>query len=328
MKDVADHLGVSRQLVSLVIRGVPGPSEESRQRILTAADELGYRPNASARLLRQNRTRLIGALFWMGNPFQVRVIERLFVRAAERGFSLVLGPTTSDRPTDVVVAELMEERVEALVAFNPDPASRAFADARELVPVVWLGEWVDEPDVDNVHVDEVEGLRLAVEHLMELGHRDIIYVGGRGGTVGRVRAAAYRSAMAAAGLAERAEVLESDFSEEGGASAARHIVGRSRRPTAVVCCGDQCAAGVLAVFARARVDVPGEISVVGFDDSYVASLSYHRLTSVHQDVEATVEATLSSVLDRLEGHDRPRRASATPTSLVVRESTGRARTGP
>ncbi|MBB5781940.1 LacI family DNA-binding transcriptional regulator [Nonomuraea jabiensis] len=91
MKEIADHLGVSRQLVSLVLRGVPGPSEESRQRILAAADELGYRPNASARLLRQNRTRLIGALFWMRNPFQVLVIERLFVRAAERGFGLVLG---------------------------------------------------------------------------------------------------------------------------------------------------------------------------------------------------------------------------------------------
>ncbi|MGV9385437.1 LacI family DNA-binding transcriptional regulator [Nonomuraea sp. NPDC003707] len=328
MKDVADHLGVSRQLVSLVMRGVPGPSEESRERILAAADELGYRPNASARLLRQNRTRLIGALFWMRNPFQVRVIERLFVRAAERGFGLVLGPTTSDRPTDVVVAELMEERVEALVAFNPDPASRALADARELVPVVWLGEWVDELDVDNVHVDEIEGLRLAVEHLVELGHRDIVYVGGRGGAVGRLRAEAYRSAMAAVGLAERAEVLESDFSEEGGASAARHVLVRRHRPTAVVCCGDQCAAGVLAVLARANVNVPGEISVVGFDDSYVASLSYHQLTSVHQDVEATVEATLLSVLDRLEGHDGPRRVSATPTRLVVRESTGRARTGP
>ncbi|WP_246558002.1 substrate-binding domain-containing protein [Nonomuraea jabiensis] len=114
---------------------------------------------------------------------------------------------------------------------------------------------------------------MAVEHLVELGHRDIVYAGGRGGTVGRVRAEAYRSAMAAVGLAERAEVLESDFSEEDGASAARQILGRSHRPTAVVCCGDQCAAGVLAVFARADVNVPGEISVVGFDDSYVASLS-------------------------------------------------------
>jgi DNA-binding LacI/PurR family transcriptional regulator len=327
MQDIADHLGVSRQLVSLVLRDVPGPSAESRERILAAASELGYRPNASARLLRQNRTRLIGAVFEIRHPFQVRFVERLFVRAAEHGFGLVLGPRTVERSTDVAVAELMEERVEALVAFNPDPESTALAEACDLVPVMWLGEWVDRPEVDNVHVDEVEGLRLAVEHLVGLGHRDIAYVGGLGGIVGRDRAEAYRGAMAAFGLEDRIEVVARGFAEEDGASAAREILGRVKRPTAVVCCGDQCAVGVLAVFARANVAVPEEISVVGFDDSYLASLSYHRLTSVRQDVEATVDATLTSVLARIEGDDGPRRVSATRTTLVVRDSTGPARAG-
>ncbi|MDT0321950.1 LacI family DNA-binding transcriptional regulator [Streptomyces millisiae] len=328
MQDIADHVGVSRQLVSLVMRDVPGPSAESKERILAAASELGYRPNASARLLRQNRTRLIGAVFEMRNPFQVRFVERLFVRAAERGFGVALGPTTVERPTDVVVSQLMEERVEALVAFNPDPTSNALAAACDLVPVVWLGEWVRTPEVDNVHVDEVEGLHLAIEHLVGLGHRDIVYVGGLGGNVGRDRADAYRAAMAEFDLADRIEVLSSDFSEEGGAGAARQLLGRGERPTAVVCCGDQCAVGVLAVFARADVRVPEEISVIGFDDSYLASLSYHRLTSVRQDVEATVEATLTSALERIERDERPRRVTATRTELVVRESTGSVRTGP
>lgn len=327
MQDIAEHLGVSRQLVSMVLRERPGPSAESRERILAAARELGYRPNASARLLRQGRTRLIGAVFEIRHPFQVRFVERLFVRAAEQGFGLALGPRTVERSTEVAVAELMEERVEALVAFNPDPASRALAEACDLVPVVWLGEWVQRPEVDNVHVDEVEGLRLAVEHLVGLGHRDIVYVGEMGGIVGRDRAEAYRGAMTAFGLADRIEVLSTGFAEEDGATAAREILGRDRRPTAVVCCGDQCAVGVLAVFARANLSVPGEISVVGFDDSYLASLSYHQLTSVRQDVEATVEATLTSVLARLESDDAPRRVSATRTELVVRESTGPARSG-
>ncbi|MFI1359932.1 LacI family DNA-binding transcriptional regulator [Streptomyces sp. NPDC020898] len=327
MQDIAAHLGVSRQLVSLVMRGVPGPSAESRERILAAAGELGYRPNASARLLRQNRTRLIGMMFEMRNPFQVRFVERLFVRAAEKGFGLVLGPVTVERSTDAVVAELMEERVEALVAFNPAPGSAALAEACDLVPVVWLGDWVQAPEVDNVHVDEVEGLRLAVGHLVGLGHRDIVYVGGLGGRVGRDRADAYRAAMTTFGLSDQAEVLSSDFWEEGGAAAAREIVARTRRPTAVVCCGDQCAAGVMAVFARSGIRVPEDVSVVGFDDSYLSSLSYHRLTSVRQDVEATVEATLGSVLERLDGDDGPRRVVATATTLVVRESTGPAQTG-
>src|SRR5689334_14228197 len=111
MADIANHVGVSRQLVSLVLRGVPGPSAASRERILSAAGELGYRPNASARLLRQNRTHLIGVAFTMRNPFQVKFVERLFVRAAAAGFGVVPGPMTAERPTEAVVAALMEERV-------------------------------------------------------------------------------------------------------------------------------------------------------------------------------------------------------------------------
>ncbi|MBT0768555.1 LacI family DNA-binding transcriptional regulator [Kineosporia sp. J2-2] len=329
MRDIADHVGVSRQLVSLVLRGVPGPSPQSRERVLAAAAELGYRPHSSARLLRQNRTHLIGVVFGMRNPFQVRFVERLFVRAAERGYGVVLGPVTIERPTDAVVAALMEERVEALAAFNPDPDSAALAAACELLPVVWLGERAGRTDVDNVHVDEAGGLRLAVRHLVELGHRDIEYVGGLGGTVGADRAQAYREVMAEAGLSARAKVIPSGFSEEDGAAAARKILARKRRPTAVVCAGDQVAAGLLAVFSRAGLGVPDEISVVGFDDSYVASLSYHRLTSVRQDVEATVEAALTALLDRLDppGDEAPSpgRVTQTPAELVVRKSTGMVR---
>jgi len=322
MQDVADDLGVSRQLVSLVLRDAPGPSAESRARILAAAQRLGYRPNASARQLRQTRTRLIGLMFAMRNPFQVGVAERLFERAAEAGFGLVLGPVTPDRSTDDVLSELLEERVEAIIAFNPDPSSAVLAGAPDLVPVVWLGEWIDRPAVDNIHVDEMNGLRLAVDHLVGLGHRDIAYVGGRGGRVGADRADAYRAAMAGAGLADRIDIVPADFSEEGGAAAARAILGRADRPTAVVCGGDQAAAGVVAVLIRAGVRVPQDLSVIGFDDSYLASLSYLRLTSVSQGVEATVDETLRAVVDRLGGDGGPGRVIATPTALVVRESTG------
>lgn len=325
MKDIAEHLGVSRQLVSLVLRDVPGPSKESRDRVLDAAKELGYRPNASARLLRQGRTRLIGIVFKMRSPLHVRVVERLFVRAAERGFGLALGPITVERPTDVVVSQLIEERVEGLVAFNPDPESRVLKETSNLVPLVWLGEWVQTPEVDNVYVDEVEGLRLAVEHLVHLGHHDIVYVGGLGGPAGKSRADAYRNAMSKFGLADRIEVLPSDFSEENAANVARRIVERRERPTAVICCADLCAVAVMEVFAQSGIRVPEEVSVIGFDDSYVASLSYHSLTSVRQDVEAIVEATLDAVLGRIEGNKESRQLVSTAVSLMVRDSTGRPR---
>ncbi|MGN7222444.1 LacI family DNA-binding transcriptional regulator [Curtobacterium flaccumfaciens] len=322
MRDVAERVGMSRQLVSLVLRGAPGPSAESRDRILAAAEELGYRPHTSARLLREGRTRLIGAVFSMRNPFQVRFVERLFARAAELGFGVALGPAGAERSTDEVVADLLGERVEALVVFNPDPGATSLEDASRLVPVVLLGEWTNAPYADNVHVDEAGGLRAAVEHLVGLGHRRITYVGGEDGLVGRDRADAYRDAMRSAGLTDEIDVVPSGFSEEGGASAARSLVGRPALPTAVICCGDQCATGLLAVLARHDVQVPERMSVVGFDDSYLASLSYHRLTSVHQDVEETVDAALASVVDRVDANGGVRRRVATATALVVRDSTG------
>jgi DNA-binding LacI/PurR family transcriptional regulator len=117
MRDLAAHVGVSRQLVSLVMRGAPGPSPETRERVLAAADELGYHANASARLLAQSRTHLVGALFNMRNPFESRVVERLSVRAPERGFRIVLAPKTDELGTGRRIVELLEQRIEALVGF-------------------------------------------------------------------------------------------------------------------------------------------------------------------------------------------------------------------
>lgn len=344
MKDVADHLGVSRQLVSLVLRGADGPSAESRERILAAARELGYRPNASARLLRQSSTRTLGIAFSLGNAFQVKVVERLIAAAGERGYRMALAPIHAGRGTDEAVGSLMEQRVEALAVFNPEPGSEALAAARGVVPVLQLGEWSADATQDTVHVDEATGLRLAVEHLVGLGHEAIAFVGGRGEEPGPARARAYEDAMRQAGLGERIDVVPSDLGEEEGAAAARTVLARAVRPTALVCVSDHAAAGVLAVLARAGVAVPGEISVVGFDDSRIAALSFHDLTSVHQDVGATVEAALGVLLERLgvgsDGADAAdgadagdgagrsdlaegaARVIATPAHLVVRGSTG------
>ncbi|ROP72617.1 LacI family transcriptional regulator [Curtobacterium sp. PhB115] len=325
MRDVAEHLGVSRQLVSLVLRGAPGPSQESRTRILQAAQDLGYRPNASARLLRQRRTNSIGLMIEMRNPFEVRFTERFVSAAAEQGFSVVVGVHTAERSTDVVVSELIAQRVEAVVAFNPDPHAPALQDALARVPVVWLGEKAPGSAIDNVRVDEAGGLRQVVRRLVELGHERIAYVGGEGGTVGVDRAEAYRDAMSAAGLDAFTSVIASGFGEEDGAAAARAWVADdcADRPTALVACSDSNAVGILAVLAHEGVAVPQSVSVVGFDDSYVAALSYNALTSVRQDVEVTVDVALRIVVERLS--DEPGSPSEVLTRTVLTE---RASTGP
>ncbi|RYY05075.1 MAG: LacI family transcriptional regulator, partial [Alphaproteobacteria bacterium] len=190
MKDVAKHAGVSRQLVSMVMRGVAGPSDSSRTRVLAAAAEIGFAVNTSARQLRQSRSRLIGVAFAPGNVFQSRFVQRLLDRTHAERFGTVLSPCTESRSTDLVIEELLGHRVEALACFNPDVDSPVLDRVLGLLPVVWLGERRGDPRADAVHSDDPAGLRLVIDHLVGLGHHRIAYIGGLGGAAGPDRAQA------------------------------------------------------------------------------------------------------------------------------------------
>ncbi|WP_432563063.1 LacI family DNA-binding transcriptional regulator [Kineococcus sp. SYSU DK003] len=329
MSDVAAHVGVSRQLVSLVLRGAPGPSRQARERVLAAAAELGYRANASARLLRQKRTFLLGALFSMRNPYESRLVERLFSAAAARGFGVVLGPVTDEADRLRVIEGLLEQRVEGLVGFVPRSTTPELERLTAQVPLVWLG---GPAPGDNVHIDDVAGMRAAIGHLRGLGHRRIAHLRGDGSPAGEERCRAYRQAMDEAGLSSQTTVLGGGWDEESGADVARDLLRRrpSDAPTAVVCASDQAAAGLVQVLrtgdgALPGVDVPGRVSVVGWDDSYLAALSFLDLTSVRQEIAATADAALDLVSRRLEDPATPVETVLTAPTLVERGSTGPAR---
>ncbi len=326
MSEVARLAAVSRQTVSLVLRHAPGPSAASRAAVLAAVDELGFQANMSAQLLRQERTRLIGVMFEPRITFESRFVEHLLERAARERLGVVLGPVTSQRTTEVVVKELLGHRVEALGCFNPDPSSAALRTAISRLPVVWLGERSVDGQVDAVHSDDMAGLRLVVEHLVGLGHRDIAYAGGLGGRVGPDRAEAYRQAMTEAGLTDHIDLLTVGFGEEDGAAAARLVLARDQLPTAVIGCSDHVGAALIAVFSRAGVRVPEDVSVTGYDDSDIAALSYHDLTAVRQDADLNAAEALAAMLRRLEDPGSEPRDIATAATLTVRGSTGPART--
>ncbi|MGJ6980296.1 LacI family DNA-binding transcriptional regulator [Aestuariimicrobium soli] len=264
-------------------------------------------------------------LFEARNPFEARVVERLLEAAEGAGFRVQLAPVTPHRTTEVVVQELLEFRVEAMACFNPDASSPSLQHALATMPVVWLGERPGDPRADAVHADDVLGLRLVVEHLTGLGHRAICYAGGVGGLVGADRAEAYRDAMRAVGLADEIDVVSVGFLEESGAEAARALLARDVLPTAVIGCSDQVGAALVTVFAQAGVDVPGQVSVTGYDDSNLAAISYLSLTAVRQHVDVTVAATLAAIERRLADPRATPETVATVTSLTVRGSTGPAR---
>ncbi|NYH55495.1 DNA-binding LacI/PurR family transcriptional regulator [Nocardiopsis arvandica] len=322
MADVAAHVGVSRQLVSLVLGERPGPSARTRERVLRAAEELGYQADTAARLLRRARSRQVGVLFGMGYPMDAHLVEALYPATAELGYGVVLSAMASTRSEREAIGELMGLRCEALLLIGLSAEAPAdLARVAERVPVVEIGQRTGAEGTDSVRTADAVGVRRAVEHLVGLGHRAIVHVDGGGLPGADERVRGYAETMRGHGLGDRVEVLPGDYSEEAGARAARRLLARDSLPTAVVAANDLCAFGLVATLVRAGVSVPGDVSVVGYDDSRTAQLSFLRLTSVRQDAEHMARLAVRSAAERLDGGRTRSRHLLLEPSLTVRDST-------
>jgi DNA-binding LacI/PurR family transcriptional regulator len=200
MADLAKHLGVSRALVSIVLRGAEGASDATRERVLQAAAELGYRPDSLAQGLRRNRSRTLGVLFSLRRPFEVELVEHMYPAAQQLGYDLLLGPFTPGRGQDAVVDELLRYRCAGLIVVGPELHARDLEPLVEEVAVVEVGRGVTRGSVDVIRNDDAIGTRQAVDHLVELGHRAIAYIDGGDNPGAEDRRAGYRAAMTDHGL--------------------------------------------------------------------------------------------------------------------------------
>jgi DNA-binding LacI/PurR family transcriptional regulator len=322
LQDVAVSAGVSPATVSLVLRGAPGPSAATRDRVLDAASRLGYRPDRAASLLARRRSRLIGVVMDVRSTFHAQLVEDVHEAAEEHGYDLVLSTVTRTRDDRRAVETLLDSRCEALVLLGPDaPAARLSALARQL-PVVAVGRPVSADGVDVVRAADDEGVAQAVEHLAGLGHRRIAHVDGGRGPIATARRRGYERAMRRRGLGEHLQVVGGDPGEESGARAARTLFGSDPRPTAVVTYNDASAVGLLDALLRGGVDVPGEVSVVGYDDSPLSRLAHIDLTTVSQDSPQLTRLAVAAVVERLDGGRTEQREVVVPPHLVVRGTTG------
>src|SRR4051794_3886737 len=258
MSDVAARAGVSRALVSIVFRGVPGASEQTRERVMQVAAELGYSPDQRARLLGSSRSRTVGVVFGLHREFHTELVERLYQAVGSTEFDLALGATAPSRDERTAVQSLLEFRCEALVLIGPTMPRRHLDELARQVPVVVLARDVPTPTFDVVRTDDAQGARLAVEHLIDLGHRSVVHVDGKRAPGAAQRRRGYRDAMAAAGLAARVRVVAGGLSDEDGERAAGELFRGRARPTAVAAFNDHCAAGLLAAVRQRGVDVPAE----------------------------------------------------------------------
>ena len=325
LADVAAHVGLSPASVSLVLRGQPGPSQETRTRVLQAAEALGYRADRTASLLARRRSGLLGLLLDVRSAFHAELVEHVHTAAERAGYDVVLSTTTRLRSEARAVETLLDFRCEALVLLGPEASAGALQELDRTVPVVVVGRRVQPASVDVVRSADDRGVSLAVDHLVGLGHTDIAFVDGGRGTIAADRRRGYREAMRRHGLVSGVRVVPGDHTESGGARAAQQLLEpRANAPTAAVTSNDRAALGVLDVLSRSGVRVPQDVSVVGYDDSSLAQLAHVDLTSVNQDAEQQAERAVQAATERVEGQRTAVRELVLEPRLVVRGTTAEA----
>jgi DNA-binding LacI/PurR family transcriptional regulator len=319
LEDVAARAGVSRALVSIVIRDAPGASAQTRERVRQAADELGYQPDARARLLSRGRSRLLGVVFGVQHAFHGDLVDGLYPAAERAGYDIALSAVTQHRDEQRAVRSLLEDRCEALVLLGPSAPTAALAELAQRLPVVVVARTVRHRALDVVRTADDAGQRLAVEHLVGLGHRAIAHVDGGRAPGAAERRRGYRATLRAHDLPE--QLVAGGPTEDDGAAAARALLA-GPLPTAVTVFNDRCATGLLDVLLRAGVPVPERVSVVGYDDSRLARLSHVDLTTVAQDTTRLTDLAVARAAARLEGTPIEDREQVVPPHLVIRSTTG------
>ncbi|BBC31319.1 HTH-type transcriptional repressor PurR [Streptomyces graminofaciens] len=324
IRDVAARAGVSKSLVSLVLRGADGVRPDKRQAVLAAVEELGYRPNAAARSLSERRTRTVGVLLNdMRNPWFVNLLDGLNSRLYDSGLRMLLADGHLNRRLgEDLTRTFTELRVDGLIAVGTQQDPEVLRTAADQVPTVVAGTREPVlPAVDIVANDDEHGARLATEHLIGLGHRDIAHIAGRG-AVGELRRRSFEATMREHGLADTAVVEQGDLTEEGGYRATVRLLSRPRRPTAIFAVNDMTCVGALSAAEETGLVVPRDLSLVGYDNTYLSQLRHLWLTTVDNASHDVGRRAAQRLLDRIAEPDRPAEVDLATPSLEVRGTTG------
>ncbi|MGB0994589.1 MAG: LacI family DNA-binding transcriptional regulator [Acidimicrobiales bacterium] len=321
METVAERAGVSRALVSLVMNNSSKVSEAKRQAVLHAAEQLGYRPNLHARNLAQARTKTLGMIINdIHNPFFAEVVYGVEAAADDYGFDVLIlnGGRDTERERRAVETHL-QFQVEALILVGPKLDNDDIVRASAVVPTVVVASGRDNPGADTITTDDERGAALAVQHLVQLGHTDIVHIDGAANISSRARSHGYEKAMRSLGLEPR--TLRGGDDEADAEAAIVDLAETDSMPTAIFAFNDLVAAGALSTLEAAGLRVPDDVSVVGYDNTFIAELNHMSLTTVNQPRHQMGQLAIRTVLERIEDdRTEPARIDLAPT-LSVRRST-------
>lgn len=336
--DVAGRAGVSRAIVSGVLNGAMSTmrvSDETRQRVLAAADELGYVPHPAARALRRRRTDVIGFVprssrttpYEQPVPFVLGI--HLGRAALARGYHVIEASTelTPARESDELVRFLLSRRVDGVVLDSPATAREVHRLVEHGLPVVQLIRPQTAVATPSIVVDAGPGIRAAVEHLVGLGHRRIGFVGRDDDhPVDRERLDRFLETLGRYGVPvfDGQVRLVPDYGIAEGYAATRELLAAAKRPSALFLAGDNLALGALQALYEAHVRIPDDMSLVSYDDIFAAHMS-PPVTSVNQPLEMVARQAVDAIAAQLDAtsHDGDAAtiAGAVPGSLTIRSST-------
>lgn len=327
IRDVALHAQVSVTTVSHVVNGTRFVSEEAKARVQAAIAALNYVPSAVARSLKSSRTHTVGMMIPNNsNPYFAEIIRGIEDACFMAGFNVILCNSDDDPHKQAAyVRVLSEKQIDGLIVLSSGGDPELLDTLRSAtMPQVVVDREIDDLAADLVEVDHEGGARLAVEHLIGLGHTRVACIAGPLVlSSARQRVQGWRAALEAAGL-EHGDALIADgaFTAEGGHAAMRALL--AQRPGAVFASNDLMAIGAICAAAEAGLRVPQDLSVIGFDDIALAAFSNPPLTTIAQPKHQTGELAARLLMQRIAEPGRPLQREILRPTLVARRSTERA----
>jgi LacI family transcriptional regulator len=334
MKDVASHANVSVSTVSYVLNDTGPVSADRRARVLNAVRELDYIPNESARSLKRQTASTIGLVIPdLSNPFFSQLALGVGRAAAAHDVLVVLCSSETSEEAESGNARLLRsQRVDGVVYLTGFHESHtSLLELQLLGPVVLVDERIPGADLPAVVADGRRGARDVATHVVQLGHKRFTCIGGPTALwTAEQRLAGYREGLAMNGLdPDGMEVLVGDYRIESGYALAEKALSRPRaeRPTALLCANDMMAVGALEYCRAHGISVPGDVSVVGFDDVPMAPLLTPRLTTVRQPAQEMGHAAAGLLIDLIRGKSASAAHAPFPVEVQVRESAAKPNSG-
>ena len=327
---VAEHAGVSQSAVSRAFTPGASISPKTRARVLASAKSLGYRPNAIARTLITNRSRIIAVVMaYLENLFYPDVLEELGRRLAAENYHVLLFTGFKDRDSDPVFDQIMQYRVDGIILASTSLSSELSEECTVAgIPVVLFNRTTERDETSSVTTLNREGGRLLGEFLLAGGHRTFGYIAGlENSSTNRDRFLGFTEALAAKGIT-RVEVRTGNFNRADAEKAARELLSLPERPEAIFVANDHMAVAVMDV-ARYEfgLSIPGDLSIVGFDNVGPARWPSYGITTVTQPIKEMVEATVDILMDQIASGEIEAIHRAIPGELIVRSSARLPKTG-